>query len=74
MSPEEARTRDAVDSEPKHYQLSYSGPKSSLDFLISLQTQGLQSPVCSAGSMVSGGATHSSRPVDLALLLAPPAD
>ena len=25
-SPEEDRTRDAVDSEPKHYQLSYSGP------------------------------------------------
>ena len=26
MSPEEDRTRNAVDSEPKHYQLSYSGP------------------------------------------------
>ena len=26
MSPEEDRTRYAVDSEPKHYQLSYSGP------------------------------------------------
>ena len=26
MSPEEDRTRDAVGSEPKHYQLSYSGP------------------------------------------------
>ena len=26
MSPEEDRTRDAVDSEPKHYQLNYSGP------------------------------------------------
>ena len=26
MSPDEARTRDTVDSEPKHYQLSYSGP------------------------------------------------
>ena len=26
MSQEEDRTRDAVDSEPKHYQLSYSGP------------------------------------------------
>ena len=25
-SPEEDWTRDAVDSEPKHYQLSYSGP------------------------------------------------
>ena len=24
MSPEEDRTRDTVDSEPKHYQLSYS--------------------------------------------------
>ena len=23
--PEEDRTRDAADSEPKHYQLSYSG-------------------------------------------------
>ena len=28
MSPEEDRTRDTVDSEPKHYQLSYSGPRS----------------------------------------------
>ena len=28
MSPEEDRTHDAVDSEPKHYQLSYSGPRS----------------------------------------------
>ena len=28
MSPEEDRTRDAVDSEPKHYQLRYSGPRS----------------------------------------------
>ena len=27
MSPEEDRTHDTVDSEPKHYQLSYSGPK-----------------------------------------------
>ena len=27
MSPEEDRTRDAVDSELKHYQLSYSGPR-----------------------------------------------
>ena len=26
MSPEEDRTHDAVDSEPKHYQLSYFGP------------------------------------------------
>ena len=26
ISPEEDRTRDAVDSEPKHYQPSYSGP------------------------------------------------
>ena len=26
ISPEEDRTRDAVDSKPKHYQLSYSGP------------------------------------------------
>ena len=26
ISPEEDRTRDTVDSEPKHYQLSYSGP------------------------------------------------
>ena len=29
MSPKEDRTRDAVDSEPKHYQLSYSGPPGS---------------------------------------------
>ena len=27
MSPEEDRTRDTVDSEPKHYQLSYSGAR-----------------------------------------------
>ena len=33
MSPEEDRTRDAVDSEPKHYQLSYSGPFLSVCFL-----------------------------------------
>ena len=26
MSSEEDRTGDTVDSEPKHYQLSYSGP------------------------------------------------
>ena len=30
MSPEEDRTRDAVDSEPKHYQRSYSGPSESV--------------------------------------------
>ena len=36
MSPEEDRTRDAVDSEPKHYQLSYSGPRFSfLSFFLS---------------------------------------
>ena len=29
-SPEEDRTRDAADSEPKHYQLSYSDPKSKI--------------------------------------------
>ena len=33
ISPEENRTRDAVDSEPKHYQLSYSDPI--LSFFIS---------------------------------------
>ena len=33
MSPEVDRTRDAVDSEPKHYQLSYSGPKSTFGYL-----------------------------------------
>ena len=32
MSPEEDRTHDAVDSEPKHYQLSYSGPFRCFDF------------------------------------------
>ena len=40
MSPEEDRTRDAVDSEPKDYQLSYSGPltefKSHLFYFIQL--------------------------------------
>ena len=30
MSPEEDRTLDTVDSGPKHYQLSYSGPSSVL--------------------------------------------
>ena len=34
MSPEEDRTRDAVDSEPKHYQLSYSGPSCTSDLEI----------------------------------------
>ena len=33
MSPEEDRTRDAVDSEPKHYQLSYSGPSANTSLL-----------------------------------------
>ena len=32
MSPEEDRTRDTVDSEPKLYQLSYPGPSLSLDY------------------------------------------
>ena len=32
MSPEEGRTRDAVDSEPKHYQLSYSSSSSAIKF------------------------------------------
>ena len=27
MSPEEYRTHDTVDIEPKHYQLSYPGPR-----------------------------------------------
>ena len=43
ISPVEDRTRDAVDSEPKHYQLSYSGPLvmrvmvgSTLLFIVSL--------------------------------------
>ena len=34
MSPEEDRTRDAVDSEPKHYQLSYSGPPLCVVFMM----------------------------------------
>ena len=34
MSPEEDRTRDAVDSEPKHYQLSYSGPPSVYNLIL----------------------------------------
>ena len=34
MSPEEDRTLDAVNSEPKHYQLSYSGPPT-LTFVLS---------------------------------------
>ena len=33
MSPEEDRTRDAVDSEPKHYQLNYSGPVTPVNLL-----------------------------------------
>ena len=40
MSPEEDRTRDAVDSEPKHYQLSYSGPFCFLIFY-PIKVQGL---------------------------------
>ena len=41
MSPEEDRTCDAVDSEPKHYQLSYSGPQKShwfSSFILSAET------------------------------------
>ena len=38
MSPEEDRTRDAVDSEPKHYQLSYSGPSTDLKSGITCNT------------------------------------
>ena len=38
MSPEEDRTHDAVDSEPKHYQLSYSGPPLSFNVWISLSS------------------------------------
>ena len=41
MSPEEDRTRDAVDSEPKHYQLSYSGPLSPSDNEASSAEQGM---------------------------------
>ena len=41
ISPEEDRTCDAVDSEPKHYQLSYSGPRelSKTDLLTTLKFQ-----------------------------------
>ena len=38
MSPEEDRTHDAVDSEPKHYQLSYSGPSQTIKLSSSLAT------------------------------------
>ena len=31
MSPEEDRTHDTVDSEPKHYHLSYSSPQTVFD-------------------------------------------
>ena len=42
MSPEEDRTRDTVDSEPKHYQLSYSGPPSSaFDVMVALTRSSL---------------------------------
>ena len=40
MSPEEDRTRDAVDSEPKHYQLSYSGPLAWIQFYFSAFSNG----------------------------------
>ena len=33
MSPEEDRTRNTVDSDPKHYQLSYSGPQAKFEYL-----------------------------------------
>ena len=33
LSPEEDRTHDSVDSEPKHYQLSCSGPLSQFDLV-----------------------------------------
>ena len=40
MSPEEDRTRDTVDSEPKHYQLSYSGPQTKYNY--AFYSQGIQ--------------------------------
>ena len=39
MSPEEDQTRDTVDCEPKHYQLSYSGPLLSLKTINSIRRQ-----------------------------------
>ena len=44
MSPEEDWTRDAVDIEPKHYQLSYSGPKLALTTLAFLAEKKLSQP------------------------------
>ena len=39
MSPEEDRTRDTVDSEPKHYQLSYSAPHRGVNRLVGLMVK-----------------------------------
>ena len=39
MSPEEDRTRDAVDSEPKYCQLSYSGPQIPSDISLGVTEQ-----------------------------------
>ena len=44
MSPEEDRTRDTVDSEPKHYQLSYSGPQTINDSPTAVNKQSLSLP------------------------------
>ena len=46
MSPEEDRTRDAVDSEPKHYHLSYSGPHMVHDMLHVMSAQSVAHDLC----------------------------
>ena len=56
MSPEEDRTRDAVDSEPKHYQLSYSGPAMMIDladWCVTIRKISFKSPVL-ALSIIAG--------------------
>ena len=57
MSPEEDRTRNTVDSEPKHYQLSYSGPPlTKVNIMILTRMSPLdESAVTAAGKMVRPG-------------------
>ena len=49
MSPEEDRTRDAADSEPKHYQLSYSSPLYPIYFSFILLAEPLMDEGCNSG-------------------------
>ena len=62
MSPEEDRTRDAVDSEPKHYQLSYCGPtaRNKLNITCNQSLSGMGLLLCFSLFMLHFQEKHSS--------------